>query len=231
MTQNNEQPVQDLPVVTPEVGSCYNHGWQQMLKYILELLLITIIGIVISIPAGGLSAAEEMEGPNAFFLFIFSLAYLILVLWPIEYGVDFAFLKAARGDKVEVKDMFEVFQNYLNAIFAGLLQAILIGIGIVFCIVPGIIIGCKLAFVPYLIVDRKMEAIEAIKESWRMTTGHAVTVFLIGLLAIPISILGLLCCGVGIIGSIMWVSLAFASLYHSVNILGNEMSVQESDTT
>ena len=224
MTQNNEETAQDSPVITPDVGSCYGHGWQQMLKYILELLLITIIFILISIPAGGLSAADEFEGPDAFFLVIFSLAYSILIVWPIEYGVDFAFLKAARGEKVDVKDMFEVFQNYLNAVFASLLVAILVGIGIAFCIVPGIIIACKLAFVPYLVVDRKMEAIEAIKESWRMTTGHATTVFLIGLLAIPIFILGLLCCGVGAVGSIMWITLAFASLYHSVRT--QEVQVQ-----
>lgn len=61
-----------------------------------------------------------------------------------------------------------------------------------------------------------MEAIEAVKESWRMTTGHALTVFLIGLVAIPIAIAGLIVLGVGIIPAIMWIELAFASLYHAV---------------
>ena len=39
-------------------------------------------------------------------------------------------------------------------------------------IVPGIIFGCKLAFVSYLVVEQKKEAIEAVKKSWRMTKGH-----------------------------------------------------------
>ena len=88
-------------------------------------------------------------------------------------------------------------------------------------IVPGIIFACRLAFTPYLVVDRQMEVIEAVKESWRMTRGHAWKVFRVGLMAIPIGLAGLLCCGVGIIIAIMWSKLAFASLYHAVSSSGN----------
>ena len=85
-------------------------------------------------------------------------------------------------------------------------------------VIPGIIFSCKLVFTPYLVVDRKMEVIEAVKESWRMTGGHAWTVFFIYLLAIPIGIAGVVCFGVGVIISIMWVSLTLASLYHAVSM-------------
>ena len=81
---------------------------------------------------------------------------------------------------------------------------------------PGIIFACKLAFVPYLVIDQKMDAVQAIKESWRLTNGYATKVFLIGLLSIPIHILGLICCGVGVIPAAMWVELTFASLYYAV---------------
>jgi len=57
----------------------------------------------------------EVEGPGVVFLVIvlivFSLAYKVLIQWPIEYGVSFASLKAARGDRLEIKNMFYVFQN------------------------------------------------------------------------------------------------------------------------
>ena len=101
-----------------------------------------------------------------------------------------------------------------------MLVGVIICIGLVLFIIPGIIFACKLAFVPYLVVDRRMAVIEAIKESWRMTNGHAWTVFLMGLLAIPICIAGLICLGVGVIVSIMWIRLAFASLYHAVSVSG-----------
>lgn len=217
MNQNDVQMETQEPVVYPDVGSAYGHSWRQMWKYILELLLIMIVAFLLSIPSSGLSVSSELEGAGAFFLVIFSLAYMVLVQWPVEYGVAFAALKAVRGERLEVKDMFTSFQNYANVILANILTGIIIIIGIILLIIPGIIFACKLAFVPYLVVDRKMEAIEAVKESWRMTSGHALSVFLIGLLAILIVLAGLICLIVGIIPAIIWIELAFASLYHAVS--------------
>jgi uncharacterized membrane protein len=214
---DNEHVARNAPMLLPKVGACYKHGWRQLWRFILELLLIGIIAFALHVPDWGLSAASENEDVGSALLGILALAYALLLSWPLEYGVSFAFLKAARGNQLNVKDMFDVFQNYLNAVLANLLVLVIIVIGFVVIIVPGIIFMCKFAFVPYLVVDRRMDVIEAVKESWRMTRGYAWKVFLMGLLAIPIAITGLLCVGVGIIVAIMWVRLAFASLYHAVN--------------
>ncbi len=203
------------------VGSSYGHAWRQLWKHFLMLFLIGIIVAMISSPSSIMgSIAQETRGAGAAVLVIFSLAYGILLTAPIAYGSSFVYLKAARDDPLEVKDVFEGFENYWNAVLANLLVAAICGLGVVLLIVPGIIFACKLSFTPYLVVDRKMQVIDAVQESWRMTTGHAWKVFLISLLAIPIGIAGLICCGVGIIISIMWVSLAHASLYYAVSSSG-----------
>ena len=222
MQDNNVQ--KNTITLTPGVGSAYKNGWRQLWKYFIALFLIGIIGCIIGIPTG---MNEWVQGAAAAGILGFlAFIYGILVEGPVQYGVAFAFLKAARGDKLEIKDMFEAFKNYWNAVLASLFVGVIIVIGLVLLIVPGIIFACKLAFTPYLVVDRKMGVMEAIEESWRMTGGHAWKVFFIGLLAIPICIAGLLCFIVGIIISIMLVSLAFASLYHAVSSTGMA-SVQE----
>ena len=221
--QNNN--IQKKPVtLVPGVGSAYKNGWRQLWKYFLELFVIGIISFIIYIPTGMNEWAQgaTAAGILGFLAFI----YGIFVNGPVQYGVAFAFLKSARGDKLEIKDMFEAFKNYLNAVLASLLVGVIILIGLVLLIIPGIIFACKLAFTPYLVVDRKMAVMAAIEESWRMTGGHAWKVFFIGLLAIPISIAGLLCFIVGIVISIMWVNLALASLYHAVSSSG-EVSVRK----
>ena len=100
---------------------------------------------------------------------------------------------------------------------ANILVAVIIIMGIIVLLIPGIIFACKLAFVPYLVMDRKLDPGEAIKESWRMTKGHAWTIFFMGVLAFFIIIAGLVCCIVGVVPAAMWVSSAFASLYYVVS--------------
>ena len=221
MSQNNEIAVPGVATWEPNVTSSYGHGWQQLWKYFLELLLVTVIAIVIGLPLGWLNGGE---GAGGAFLTVLGVAYGILLATPIDYGVSFVNLKAARGDELKVEDMFTVFRNYLNVVLAGLLVWAIVSIGLFLLIIPGIIFACKLAFVPYLVVDRKMDAIEAVRESWRMTNGYAWKVFLTGLLAIPIAIAGLICFGVGIIPAVMWIRLAFASLYHAVSVAGTAAS-------
>ena len=207
-----------LHVIKIGVGASYGNGWRQLRKNFLLLLLIIILTAVISSPGSVASRiGMEIGGAAAVTGVFFSMVYGIFLAGPLGYGVSFAFLTAARNDPLDIKDMFESFHYYLNALLASLLVGVICGIGFVLLIVPGIIFACKLAFTPYLVVDREMPVIDAIQESWRMTTGHAWKVFLIGLLAIPIFLAGLMCCIVGVIPAVMWCKLASASLYHAVS--------------
>jgi hypothetical protein len=223
----------------PGAGAAYGHGWRQMWKYFLELLLITIVSFLLSIPTLGLYEEKtervigdfvaidlifiEFQGPVAYI--IFALAFLILFEWPLEYGMSYGFLRSARGESLQVKDIFHVFKNYSNAVFGNLLVAVIVGVGFMLLIIPGIVFACKLPFVSYLIVDKKMDAVTAVKTSWHMTHGHAWQVFLIGILAFFVALLGLILFGVGLILSIMWIRLAFASLYYAVSA-GTEENIQ-----
>ena len=214
-----KQGTQNTADFIPNVTSSYGNGWRKMKKYFFELFLIGIIGLIIGIPSGmGKSGGDKAAVVSV--LGIVAFFYGILFGAPTDYGVSFAYLKAARNDKPEVRDMFEAFRNYWNAVLANLLVGAIVFFGFFLLVIPGIIFACKLAFTPYLVVDRRMAVIEAVKESWRMTNGHAWTVFLIGLLAIPISIVGLICLVVGIIPVIMRITATFDSLYHAVSVSG-----------
>jgi uncharacterized membrane protein len=210
--------IQSSIVPEPGVFSAYGHAWNKMWKYFLELLLVAIVGFALGIPAGIFSWVTDF-GPAASFFGLLSFVYSILIGGPVSFGIAYVYLKAARGQKVEIQDMFESFKNYWNTVLAIILTYAIIVVGFIMLIIPGIIFACKLTFVPYLVVDRKMEVIDAIKESWNMTNGHSLSVFAIGLLGIPICIAGLILFGVGIILSYMWIYLTLASLYYAVSSL------------
>ena len=60
---------------------------------------------------------------------------------------------------------------------------------------------------------------KALQTSWQMTEGHAMNIFVMGLLAIFIAIGGFIAFLVGIIIAAMWIYASFASLYYSVESL------------
>jgi uncharacterized membrane protein len=213
------------------VTSSYSNAWQIMKERFVELLLLSIIAVVLSIPTAGLDAPDDIPWFFAYMMFGFSLTYSVFIFWPLEYGIATVFLRAVRGEKVQLGDMLEVTKNYFNAVMANILVGVIVGIGLVACIVPGVIFACKLAFVPYLIVDRKMDVVEAMKESWRMTTGHLGNLVLIVLAAIPVFIVGFLLFFVGIIFSSMLVALAFACFYSAVERADTEKAIAPSGST
>ncbi len=181
------------------VISSYKHGWAILWPNFAMLLLIFIIYAAIS----GASAIPVVG--------------TVFIVIPLEYGYAYIFLRAVRKEKFEVEHVFSGFQNYWNSVVAGILVLLIIVGGFILLIVPGLIFACRLAFVPYLVVDRKMAATDAIKESWRMTDGHAMKVFGIGLLGLLLVIAGLICFLVGVIIAEMWIESAMASLYFPVS--------------
>jgi hypothetical protein len=201
----------------PEASKSYSTGWRVMGSYFMELL---VIGIIYSILSGPVSAIQIREGGIEWYmvpLILFGMLYGIFVAGPISYGADWVFLKAVRGERVEIKDMFSVFQgNYWNAVVANVVVAVIVGMGFVMLIVPGIIFACRLAFVPYLVVDKQMDVMEALRVSWNMTRGYGGQIFLMGLMAFFIAIGGLLLLIVGIFISIMWIKTSFAAMYYAV---------------
>jgi len=201
------------------VSSSYNKGWDIMWATFIELVVVVLVYGVIQIPTGvGWQMDHHRFEPAAALIGILGMAYGALLSGPIGYSVKWVFLKAVRREKIEIKDMLSVFErNYWNAVLAGLITVVIVVIGIIMLIVPGIIFACRLAFVPYLVIDKKMEAMEALKTSWEMTRGHGWKIFFIGLLGFLIIIAGLIVLFFGVIISIMWISTAMAVLYHDVS--------------
>lgn len=213
-------------VITPTILSCYRNGWRQMKHYFLDVLLLIAIALVL-FSLSGLPLSTEYSQVLAYSetrqISLFAILYVILVYGPLSYGISYAFLKAARGEQPEVSTILEVLKNYTSAVMARLLVFTIIGLGIGLLLIPGLIFGCRLAFVPYLVVEEQMDSIESVKMSWRMTRGLTFTIIGFGLVAVLIYLAGLIALGVGIILSAIWVKLTFASLYHAVAVSSDEI--------
>ena len=201
------------------ITGSYGYGWQQMWKHFLYLFLVLIIVGIAESPTSIVRDSDAENSPGMIILQILAAVYWLLVFSVVKYGGNLMYLRAIRNEKFEISEMFDGFKkNYINIILANLLTFAIIGLGFVLLIVPGIILACRLAFVSYLVMDKNMEPVTAIEKSWEMTKGHGWQIFGMGLLVIPIVIGGLLCFIVGIVFSIIWISAAFASMYHAIDL-------------
>ena len=201
------------------VSGSYGYAWQQLWKYFLYFVLVALIVGLLESPA---SVARESEIDNtlsAIFLKLLSGAYLLLVFPVIKYGGDLLYLKGIRNEPMDMYLLFEGFKKkYLNIVLANLLSFAIIGIGLVFLIIPGIILACRLVFVSYLVMDKNLDPIAAIEKSWEMTRGHVWQILGLAIMAIFVFLLGLLCFIVGAFIAVIWIKASFAAFYQAVDL-------------
>ncbi len=210
--QNNE-PLNQVQLPEPTVSGVFGHSWEVLKRNFPELLMVILIQMVLSIPFGFRHRFYDMDFAGPFTTGLFSFIYSLLVLIPVGYGTSWVFLKAVGGESFRVQDMFFAYQQFGNVLLANILVCLIVIAGFIMLIVPGIIFACKLSFVPYLVMDEKMEAAEAIRKSWEMTKGYSWTIFWMGVTSIFVFIGGLICFIVGIFPAMIWISMAFACIY------------------
>jgi hypothetical protein len=199
-----EQPESAAPA-PPGPIDAYRIGWSVLTGRPLELLLVAVVWAAVSIPA-----AIFGEG-------VLGYGYHVFVLGPVNFGGMYAFLRAARGAPPEVNDLLTPFrENYLQAVLASLLVSLTVMIGLFLLIVPGILALVRLAWVPYLVVDGRRPALEAIRESWNGTGAYAWTILGIEVLAIPVILFGIFLFVVGVLPALVLAQLAAASFYAAV---------------
>jgi len=98
-----------------------------------------------------------------------------------------------------------------------ILVGVIVIIGFILLIVPGIIWALRYLFVPYLIMERKLAPFAALKESARITYGHKWQLLgLLGLIVL-INILGAILLLVGLLVSVPVSSLAMVHAYRTLS--------------
>ncbi len=105
-----------------------------------------------------------------------------------------------RGETLSVKSLFEVdmplFGRYLMVSIA---TTLIIIIGYIFFIIPGIYAAIMLAFTGVILLSEKTEFVETFKESRNIVRGHAWFIVKFSLALLIINIGGLLLFGVGLL--------------------------------
>lgn len=170
-------------------------GWNTFLaniRYLVTLYLIFFfLGSMITLgqieavgvmgPYGGafltISNAAKLLSKGAIQEEVFIVIAYILFVLVCELGFIGVSLKLCDGNKPHYSDLFKQYQLLENFIIAYVIYLILILIGYILLVVPGIYLLNKYFFYSYLIVDKNIGPIESLKKSGNITKGKIWTVF------------------------------------------------------
>lgn len=102
-------------------------------------------------------------------------------------GWNYIALKVVRGVPVRASDIFRPLPQTMSALVALSISSVLIGLGTMLFVIPGVLLFMRFQLTAFYIVDRNYGPIRALKQSWEDTDR----------LFIPIGLLDLMMVGVG----------------------------------
>lgn len=199
-----QQPAERNFQIGQALGAGWRNFWPNILPMALFALIVWAVNALVNLAQG------EANWFVGFLLGLagFVIGQLVAIGW-IKLALDITDGRPVSGEAIV--DRFRLVVPYL---IAAVLFGIMVAIGLVLLIVPGIIAFIVFAFYGFHIVDTgETNPIEALRRSAELTRGHRWHLFGFGLALIGINILGLLVLIVGVLISSGISLLAIAHVY------------------
>lgn len=207
------------------IGEAIEFGWN-ITKFNLGffIVLLIIAGLILIIP-GTFSQLTRHNAPGL--SIILSIGSFVLQLI-IGMGLIRIALRFYDNEKAEFSDLFCCLHLFFKYLLGSILYGLIVSAGMILLIIPGIIWAIKFYFFGYLIVDKGLGPIEALKRSSAITDGVKWDLLLFGLLIFGINLIGAIPFFLGWFVTIPIAMVATAFVYRK---LLSEMGVPKTDIT
>lgn len=101
-----------------------------------------------------------------------------IFLTPLTIGQNYYMLKFVRNEDPQINDLWKPFSKFVPIIITIFLMALLISIGYIFFIIPGIILIFGFSMTTYILADNELRPVETLKESWNLMKGYKLDYFI-----------------------------------------------------
>lgn len=209
-----------------EVGQAIGYGWRKFAENWVPFVLVGLLAFAIPAVLSAVGSLIAYDGrltpppdPGATFQEAMAeqfhpVATLFNVLAQIVALVFTAALirgsfDAVEGRRVEVGAMFSRW-SLLHVLVAAVLVSIMVTVGIIACILPGIVLLYFTWFTNYFIVGQGQDAITAIRSSFGFAARHPAQLLLLALVSFLVIVAGICACGVGLLVAMPLVTIAAA---------------------
>ena len=203
------------------IASSVRFGWETFKKrpwfFVGITLLIAVISGITSHLTGSLNADGNGFAYTALFpleVVLFFVGIVVSIL--LKMGtINFVLKAHDDSESARVNDLWAPYP-FWKYLLTSIVVGIIVIVGLILLIVPGIIWALRYMFAQYLVMDRHLDASEALSESAKITYGHKWQLLGFGLVLVGINILGAVCLLVGLLVSIPVSSLAFAHAFRTL---------------
>lgn len=142
-----------------------------------------------------------------------------ILMMPLGIGTTAFFVSLIENENFEAKDLFKYYHDFVKIIGVTILMGLIIMLGYICFIIPGIILTLSYSLVPIILIKKpELGIVETLKYSREKMQGHKLDAFVLGLSFIGWAILGTLTFGILYIWLYPYMQLTFTKFY--LNILG-----------
>lgn len=195
---------------TFSIGEALKFGWKAMKEHFFLFFGVILLAFIAVLLPAILSQYFYEKSPIIYILCIIA-QFLLSSL--VHLGYVKISLNMLDKNKARLIDLFTPLNKLFSYIVANFLFMLILIAGFLLLIFPACIWGCKFFLYPYLIVDKNMGPIEALKAASKISYGAKWELFAFILCIYLILIAGILCLGIGIFAAIPIVLVATAYAY------------------
>lgn len=193
------------------VGAAFSYGWAKFSQNAGPLIVVTLLvwaaGVVVNIIGRAFDSVVLQ-------LLLSVVAFIVTQV--MTRGLVRAALTIVNGGKPDPSSVFS-FDNIGPFLVGAIIYGLVVGVGFVLCIIPGLIIGALLGFWSFACVEQDLDGVSAIKRSLELTRANFGQVLLFGLAYIGVNIIGAILCGVGLLVTIPLSYVAAAHFYRQLS--------------
>jgi len=196
------------------IKSALGFGWETFKRRPWFFVGATLVIFLLYIAAGALTGTIDyaLTGDTKNYSGVGSiLDWLIGTL--ISMGAVAFYLKAHDNPEQVTLSALWHPHPYWSYLAATVLVGLVIVLGLLLLIVPGIIFGLMFMFTSFIVIDRALGPIDAMKESKRITSGYRWRLLGFVLLLALINLAGVIALVVGLLVTVPVTSIAFANAY------------------
>ncbi|NQU17824.1 MAG: hypothetical protein HQ564_07130 [Candidatus Saganbacteria bacterium] len=209
------------------IGEALGFGWEKFKAnvgfFILLLLAMMVVPFAYMIAAaivGGLLgfigyAIGIGEVVTVLVMVLIYVGYLAVIML-LQIGMIKIPLGFCDNQVPKITDLLSGKDKLLTYTLGSILFFLIVTAGMFLFVIPGIIFALMFCFYGFLIVDKGMKPVDALKKSAEITKGVRPQLFLFAIVLWLVNLLGMLCLFVGVFVSLPVTFLATAYVYRKL---------------